>query len=305
MKKNIFIVIILFIFEANSQHTIPYSSYMISPVLVNPAFAGSDGALSIGLVSRIQLLGIESGNPMANTLVAHTPLINKNFALGTIISYDKFGPQNIVNGNILASGKFKISTFKITLAATAGYTNTRLQFDDKNSISYDNASKDPVYNNNAASNKFNLGLGINVQYKFFFLGVFSPAIKLTKTPESALQKNYFYNQIQIFGGLNYRISDAILIKPSFLVRNVKGSGMQVDINFLANFFNTFTAGASYKINNAIAAIAMIQISPQFAISYSYEHITSNLKTGSMGNHELQLKYVFKYYVNDLNVKKFK
>ncbi len=278
---------------------------MLSPILVNPAFTGNDGALSIGLVSRLQLLGLESSNPMSNTIFAHTPLKNKNLALGTIISYDKFGPQNTFNGKLLASGKFKISKFKIGIGGSLDYTNNRIIFDEKNQISFESASNDPVYANNNSTNSLNFGLGINIQYKFMYIGAVAPAIKINTSNESVLQKNYFYSPVQVFGGLNYRIVEAILLKPSFLIRTLKSSGLQFDINLLANLFDKFTTGVSYKNNSGIAGLFMVQISPQIAISYTYEHITTNQKVGSMGNHELQLKYIFKYYINDLNVKKFK
>ncbi|TAF73017.1 MAG: type IX secretion system membrane protein PorP/SprF [Bacteroidetes bacterium] len=306
MQKRLIVLFIFIFLKSTAQHTISYSSYMLSPVLVNPAFAGADGALSTGLVSRVQFLGTESGNPLSNTLFAHSPLINKNIAIGTIMSYDKFGPQHNFNGNFIASVKFKIQKIKVSLAGTVGYTNNRLVFDNpNNSISNEEANADPVLRNNNL-NKFNFGLGLNLQYKFFFLGANIPTLRVvSNATESPLQKEYFYNQIQVYGGVNYRLSDNVILKPSFLLRNLKGSGFQPDINFLVSLFDRYTAGVSYKLNNAISGLIMINITPQFGVSYCYDYITSNLNINSRGNHELQLKYIFKYYVNDMNVKRFK
>lgn len=304
--KKLFLVINLFIFFIlTAQHQPVYNSYAISPILINPAFTGADGALSFGIVSRIQFLGIESGNPLTNTLFAHTPLKNKNIALGTIMSYEKFGPQSNFNGNLMASYKIKISKFRLTFASSLGYLNRRFTFENANPVSFDKANEDPLSITNPSENKFNLGLGINISYKFFYLGAFSPTLKFSKIQQTELQNDFFYNQIHIYGGINYRISNSFVIKPSFLLRNLKSSGIQLDGNLLISAFDKVTFGANFKLNNAIAGIAMIHISPQFSVCYSYEHITTNLKNNSSGNHELHLKYIFKYYVNDLNVKKFK
>lgn len=279
---------------------------MLNPVLINPAFVGNEDALATGLVSKIQFLGTESQNPIQNTIFAHSPLVNRSIAFGTILSYDVFGPQNNFSGNIIAAKKIKIKSFKFSFAGNLGYVNHRLNFTTQNTnpLSSETALSDPVLNN-LSNNKFNLGLGINVQYKYFFIGANIPTVIFSSTEQSPLLKNYFFNQIQFYGGLNYRISDDILLKPSFLIRSLKGSGIQSDVNLLLNLFDKYTAGISYKHNIEISAIMMIKLTKQFSVSYSYDYITSNLATASKGNHELQLKYVFKYYVNDMNVKKIK
>lgn len=303
------LILMFFIFShIKSQHTISNTSYMLSPVIINPAFVGNDGALSIGLISRIEQWGTQSSNPISNTLFGHTPLVNKNIGIGGIVNYNIFGPQNNFSGKFIASGKFKVGKFRISIAGSAGYSNQVLSFTNSkgNPISIEEANTDPSLINRNVVNKFTLGLGTNVQYKMFFLGAYIPAINLNSLNESQIQKDFFYNQIQVFGGANIRILDELVLKPSILLRNLKGSGIQPDFNLLINLFDNYTIGASYKVNNAISGIVMLNLTRQFSIVYAYDYImNTNLGTNSKGNHELQLKYIFKFYVNDMNVKRFK
>ena len=59
----------------------------LNGLAINRAYAGSQGALNVGVYSRIQWVGFE-GAPRTNTLAIHSPMRNKKVNLGLIIPVD-------------------------------------------------------------------------------------------------------------------------------------------------------------------------------------------------------------------------
>ncbi|RPD91169.1 type IX secretion system membrane protein PorP/SprF, partial [Aureibaculum marinum] len=81
--------------EGHSQQDPQYTQYMYNMNIVNPAYAGSRGTLSIGLLGRLQWVGIE-GAPKTATMAIHAPL-GKNLGGGFSAILDEHGPVKETN----------------------------------------------------------------------------------------------------------------------------------------------------------------------------------------------------------------
>ena len=77
---------------SNAQQEAQYTQYMNNTSIINPAYAGSRGVLSILAMHRTQWVGLE-GAPTTNTLTMSTPLTNR-LGLGVSILNDKLGPSD-------------------------------------------------------------------------------------------------------------------------------------------------------------------------------------------------------------------
>ena len=64
--------------------------YMNNPLAINPAFAGCQDALSLGLLYRNQWVGIED-SPKNKAFMAHAPIRNDRVGLGLLIGESSFG----------------------------------------------------------------------------------------------------------------------------------------------------------------------------------------------------------------------
>ncbi|VAW12033.1 hypothetical protein MNBD_BACTEROID05-931, partial [hydrothermal vent metagenome] len=76
MKKiTIFLAFgfLLFYTESNAQQDPQYTQYMYNMNVINPAYAGSRGTLSLGMLGRTQWTGVD-GAPKTFTFDAHAPL---------------------------------------------------------------------------------------------------------------------------------------------------------------------------------------------------------------------------------------
>ncbi len=105
-------------------------------------------------------------------------------------------------------------------------------------------------------------------------------------------------------GAMFRISDAVGFKPSFLVKQVKGSPTNYDINGMFLFLDRLWLGASYRSNmkiwtdvdgdltrrNAVAAILELFATDRLRLGYAYDQSLNVLQDYRHNSHELSLGY---------------
>jgi hypothetical protein len=67
-----------------------YSQYLQNGLLINPAYAGSRGALSAFLSYRMQWMGIPDA-PVFQSVSLNTPMKNDNVGIGIMAQFMKYG----------------------------------------------------------------------------------------------------------------------------------------------------------------------------------------------------------------------
>ena len=84
-----------------AQQDAQFTQYMYNTINVNPAYAGSRGALSMFALHRTQWVGLD-GAPVTNTVSVNTPLNNSNLGLGVSLVNDKIGPttENSISADL-------------------------------------------------------------------------------------------------------------------------------------------------------------------------------------------------------------
>ena len=98
-----------------------YTQYMYNMNILNPAYAGSKGVGSIGLLGRTQWVGVE-GAPKTVTLAMHSP-IGRAVGLGLSVIHDEIGP--VKEDNVYADFSYTIftsSTGRLAFGLKAGVT---------------------------------------------------------------------------------------------------------------------------------------------------------------------------------------
>ncbi len=73
-------VLLLGCAKAHSQQDPQYTNYMYNTININPAYAGSRGALSIFGLHRSQWVGLE-GAPTTNSFSINTPIAESKVGL--------------------------------------------------------------------------------------------------------------------------------------------------------------------------------------------------------------------------------
>ena len=288
MSCSIFIVP-----NAFAQQDSQYTQYMYNTVVINPAYAGSRGALSAFGMHRNQWVGF-SGAPKTNAFSVHTPFNNSNLAAGLSFTNDQIGPT--AENSIAADISYKIKTSE----------NYTLSFGIKTSASFFNfyANKlnpkdvlDPSLEGFKNSISPNVGLGFYLHSQKNYFGLSVPHFfENYKYDDNELSLNRERLNLYFITGSVFSLSSEVDFKPALLAKYVDGAPLQMDIsaNFLFN--EKLTLGAAYRYDAAVSALAGFQLSEMLFVGYAYDYETSQLHKFNQGSHEIFLRFeLFKSY----------
>ena len=305
MKQSYFAIICLLLlgtFSSNAQQDPQYTQYMYNTQVVNPAYAGSLDALSIGFLYRTQWVGFD-GAPKSATLTANTPIGSlENMGLGISIVTDEIGPATESNINIDYSYTINTSeNAELSFGLKAGLDLLDVDFTKLNIFD----TTDPRFQNNI-DNKLQpqIGAGLYYNTEKFYAGLSVPNFLTTQHFEESALADLNNTQLEtiaaerlhyfLIAGYVFDLNPNLKFKPASLVKFVSGSPLQWDVsaNFLIN--EKFTLGASYRWSAALSAIAGFQVSDELFIGLGYDYQTTDIEDFSDGSYELFLRFdVFK------------
>ena len=269
-----------------AQQDAQFTQYMYNTININPAYAGSRGALSIFALHRTQWVGLD-GAPVTNALSVNTPINNSKLGLGVSLINDKIGP---VHENTLSADlSYTIPTSE-TVKLSFGIKATANLFD------LDVSRLNPVDDDPSLhdyNNKFspNIGVGIYLHSDKAYLGISVPNFIETNRYDDN-EVAIFKEQINYYliAGYVLDLNSDIKFKPALMTKMVKGAPLQVDLssNFMIN--EKFVIGLAYRWSAALSAMAGFQISEALYIGYGYDWETTNLDNYNSGSHEVFLRY---------------
>jgi type IX secretion system PorP/SprF family membrane protein len=269
-----------------AQQDAQFTQYMYNTININPAYAGSRGALSIFALHRTQWVGLD-GAPVTNAVSINTPLNTSNLGLGVSIVNDKIGPthENTISADLSYTVPTS-ETFKLSfgIKATANLFDldvTRLNPADDDPSLHD-------YNNKFSPN---IGAGVYWHSNKAYVGF--------SVPNFIETNRYDDNEVAIFkekinyyliAGYVFDLNNYIKFKPAVLTKIVEGTPLQLDMsgNFMVN--DKFVVGIAYRWSAALSAMVGFQVSDGLYIGYGYDHETTNLDNYNSGSHEIFLRY---------------
>lgn len=274
-----------------AQQDAQYTQYMYNTINVNPAYAGSRGALSFFALHRTQWVGTD-GAPITNTISVNTPFNNSKLGLGVSIVNDEIGPST--SNSISADLSYTIpvsETYKLSF----GVKGTANLFSIDVSKLNPGDQTDPQFQNLDNDFSPNIGAGLYLHSHKAYLGFSVPNFIETNAyndNDVAIYKekiNYY-----LIGGYVFDLSPSIKFKPSFMTKLVEGSPLQVDLSGNFMFNEKFVVGVAYRWSAAVTAMVGFQVSDAFYVGYAYDFDTTELNNYSSGSHEIFLRYeVFK------------
>lgn len=272
------------------QQDAQFTQYMYNTINVNPAYAGSRGAMSIFALHRTQWVGLD-GAPTTNAVSINTPLNSSRLGLGVSIVNDKIGPTH--ENTISADLSYTVPTSE-TFKLSFGIKATANLFDlDVSRLSPKQAGDLSLQNFNRFTP--NIGAGIYLHSDKAYIGLSIPNfIETNRYDDNDVKMFKEKKSYYLIGGYVFDLSSSIKFKPALLTKMVEGAPLQVDIsaNFLFN--DKFMIGAAYRVSAAMSAMVGFQISDGMYIGYGYDLETTNLDNYNSGSHEIFLRYeIFK------------
>jgi hypothetical protein len=262
---------------------------MYNTITINPAYAGSRGAMSIFGMYRRQWVGLD-GAPTTATASINTPINESNVGLGLSFINDQIGPATENNISVDVSYSIQASedyTVSFGIKGTANLFSL-----DINKLNIQHQG-DPQFQNLNMDFSPNVGAGIYVHSDNTYFGLSVPNFLETKhykdNSVSVTKERLHYYFI---AGHVFDFSSELKFKPALLVKAVEGAPLQVDVsgNFLIS--DKLTLGVAYRWDAAVSALAGFQVSDSWFIGYAYDAETTRLANYNSGSHEIFLRFEF-------------
>jgi type IX secretion system PorP/SprF family membrane protein len=301
MKKLFRLILFLFIpLNLFGQISPVTSQYVLNPLTINPAFAGSRGALNIAAFYRKQWVGI-AGSPETMTLSTDLALMDRKLGLGLIVSNDKIGATKETHFTTSYSFKIEMGKSILSFGFGAGLVATNTKYSDL--IVLDPGDEYYLTDSHVfVVPEFSFGVYYSIKNYFAALSIpkllkydfnFSKN-KYTMTVNPGLN-SYIFNT-----GYVFTINSKLKIYPSALLTYAPGEKLLYDFNAHFNLFDRVWTGISYRSNKSIIGLLQFSVTDQLKIAYTYDFDFGTLGTYSKGSHEIMLRYEFKYKVNVVN-----
>jgi type IX secretion system PorP/SprF family membrane protein len=285
-----------------------YSQYLQNGLLINPAYAGSRGALSAFLSYRMQWMGIPDA-PVFQSVSLNAPMKNDKVGLGFMAQFMQFGFTK--SQSIYASYAYRISlgNGKLSFGLKGGFDRSNTDY----SGILTTTKNDPVFTTNDKPYFLpNFGAGVYYFSDKLFGGISIPAFLSYKknTTTSSVEAHHSINDYDFIfsGGGLIIISQALKFKPSLLIdysldKTKKLTQLDINGNFILG--DLIWLGGSWRTSEqVVVGIVQVQLNPQLMFGFSYDYPVGRMSTYSKGSTEFILRYEFGYKISASNPRYF-
>ena len=276
--------------QMHAQQTPQYTHYMYNTVNINPAYAGSRGALSAFGLHRSQWVGLE-GAPTTNSFSINTPFQNSKLGLGVGFVNDKLGviEENTVSVDVSYTIDLNKRDSKLSFGVKGSLNMLNVEYSRLNKLH----PSDPMIINDIQNEVSpNVGAGVYWHNQRSYLGLSVPNfLENTRYDNGTVyssmnQKMHFY----LIGGHVFDLNPTLKFKPAFILKAVEGAPFQADLtaNFLIH--DKLTLGAAYRWDAAWSGLVGFQVTEGLMLGYSYDSDVTKLGNYNNGSHELFVRF---------------
>ena len=290
IKISFFFLVLLSMSEImRAQQETQHSMYFFNPMLINPAYAGSQEAIQITGTVRDQWTGLK-GAPKTQALSLHSPLKTESIGLGLTLLNDQLGVTKNTGAyaDLAYSIKLNKNNNRLAFGVKLGMDFFRQDFSTLRIVN----ENDQIYTQgyNYKKSLFNVGAGAYYYGKRHYIGISTPRILKNKinitADQSALQENHYY----LFGGIVIKMKPGINMRPSFIVKYVNNAPLSIEGNLSFLFYDKLWIGAMYRHKAATGLNIMYNVNQNFRIGYAYDYQLTSLQKFSAGSHEIMIGY---------------
>lgn len=283
MKNLYTLLLILTYFSGLAQQDPLYSQYMLNPLVINPAYSGLNNNLNFMAGYRTQWTGFD-GHPQTINATAHTSLVNNKVGLGIVFMNDKIGNMTNTETNLTFAYKLNLNETTFSFGMQAGFQNYRTDYSAINVFD----QGDFAFTGGERGTRINMGAGAVLKSEKFFLGLSVPRL-LPSTFENGGQQFELYNQhFYLATAYVHYLNEHIRLKPSVLLRGVKGAPATVDVAFHVNFNAIHTAGIFTRNFNTYGFLLQTLLKEQYRFGYVFEVPTGKSVGTQFLTHEITL-----------------
>ncbi|UHG90612.1 PorP/SprF family type IX secretion system membrane protein [Spirosoma oryzicola] len=249
-----------------AQREVLYSQYLVNPLSINPAYAGSRESFHLSAFLRRKWISARAA-PLTQSVSGDGAIDNGRIGLG-------FQALNDRMGLLAATGVYGSVAYRFNLPALA-----KLSVGVQGGVNVL-----PVYDFTSASSLNravgSFGVGIYYQAEHFFGGISIPEV-VSRGVNLAGQTFYpAVRPIMVNVGTKLEIDEGTVLIPSILVSKIEDRPLGIDVNARIWFGEEFGLGLSYRRNspgiistNYLQALAEYQLTKSIRLGYIFNSQT--------------------------------
>jgi type IX secretion system PorP/SprF family membrane protein len=301
-----------------------YTQYILNQYILNPALTGIENYMDVKLSHRHQWVGFD-GAPVTTYATIHSPIGKKDYrtsptsykvpgenprgrsfweeytaaephhGIGIQVINDRTGPLNHFAAYATYAYHLGISG-KSSIAAGfgAGITNLSL---NSSKLDFVFTTVDPAVHTGNYLNQLkpDFNAGIYLYSANYFVGLSAQQIIPQKIAfsDNTVQTTDGKLVPHLFLTAGYRLlaGEDFNFIPSIMMKYVRPTPVQFDLNAKLQYQDLAWIGASYRTEDGFAGMVGFNISNIINVGYSYDYTTSGLNTVSKGTHEIVVGFL--------------
>jgi type IX secretion system PorP/SprF family membrane protein len=284
--KNLYLgIVLLFLsFGVYAQRDPLYAQYVTNPYILNPAYAGLNNNLSLGISYRNQWNGME-GSPQTINGNGHMALLYNKMGAGFMFVEDRIGNTSMTEA--LASFSYQVplaSGTHLSFGMQGGFVNYRT--DNSKVSAYD--ATDPLFSSNQSTLAPRVGFGVVIKNDRLMAGLSVPRMLKSTVTEEGFSYAQYTQHMYATAAYNFVVTERIRFRPSTLLKFVKGAKPSVDLNATAIFRENLQAGIMTRNFNTFGLLAQLRIRDIFIVGYVFELPTGKTADVNFLTHEITL-----------------
>jgi type IX secretion system PorP/SprF family membrane protein len=298
--RGLFLLLTMISLSVQAQQLPQFSQYIFNGLHINPAYAGYKGDGYIQTTYRSQWVNFP-GAPQTLSFTADMSANEGRMGFGVTYLKDRIGLTESNLGMLTYS--YRISTGErsmLSLGVSAGISE--YAFDPTRMVT---VKPDPLLpSSRVAATTPNLNTGLFFHSDNFYAGLAAYNLigrRALLRQDIAMAFHDFHYYLT-FGGM-LRLQDGLQLKPSVLVKHVKGSPTSYDLNAMFLFRERVWLGGSFRSNvrvfedqlqedlskrNAVALVMEYFVLSNMRVGYSYDYNLNALNSYRTESHELSL-----------------
>jgi type IX secretion system PorP/SprF family membrane protein len=275
MKKLLLFAAFVFCTIVSEAQVDPlYAQYLNNPLLLNPAYSGISNNFSAAASYRKQWAGFD-GSPSTFNVNAHSSFNNNKMGLGLIVLSDQIGAN--ANTEVQATYAYKLDLGGkfLSFGLQAGMVNFKSSNGDLNP--YD--PSDPTFAGTFNFTKPSFGAGAILHSDKYFVGLSVPRMLKSNVSIADVETELYSQHFYLLGAYNIFLNEHFRLKPSVLLKGVKGARLSTDLNFALNIDERYTAGVFARNFNTYGLLAQMKLNDTYRFGYALE-VPSNKSVGT-------------------------
>ncbi|MDA8612132.1 type IX secretion system membrane protein PorP/SprF [Flavobacteriaceae bacterium] len=283
IKRFLFTLSVLIPLFTYGQQESYYTLYRYNMNVINPAYAGALGKNVFAFTSRRQWSSMQDA---PSTLAfSYSSERENNVGLGLSVVSDKVFIEQQTFAYVDFSYKLDMESTQLYLGLKAG--GNFYNADPRGLTTY--SPSDPAQQQLSRFNP-NVGAGALLKGEFFWASFSIPRLfNIKRENDNLAVKAKDRVHSYLGGGADLAVGGGFIVKPSVMLRKVKGLPITTDFTGMLSWQNQFDIGISYRSSSAFSLLSVLSVGG-FDIGYAYETPTvSSLSQLNLKTHEIILR----------------